>query len=101
MYVDNMRRKYRRMIMCHMIADSEEEMHNMATKIGVARKWYQGDHYDICLDKKKKAIENGAILVSMKELAALNVRRKKEGQCGPVNEAVSWFKNYLKTKKRL
>lgn len=98
-YVDNMKRKYRRMIMCHMIADSEEEMHDMAAKIGVARKWYQGDHYDICLDKKKKAIENGAILVSMKELAAMNVRRKKEGECGSIGESVLWFKNYLKINK--
>ena len=50
-YVDNMRAPYRRMIMCHMIADTEAELHAMADSIGVARKWYQGDHYDICLAK--------------------------------------------------
>lgn len=52
-YVDNMRAPYGRMLMCHMIADTVDELHRMADRIGVARRWYQGDHYDICLAKKK------------------------------------------------
>lgn len=59
-YVDDMRAPFRRMIMCHMIADTEDELHAMARKIGVALLWYQGDHYDICLAKRALAIENGA-----------------------------------------
>jgi hypothetical protein len=30
--------------MCHMIADSVKKLYAMADKIGVARKWFQGDH---------------------------------------------------------
>jgi hypothetical protein len=33
-------------IVCHMIADTEAELHAMAARIGVARRWCQGDHYD-------------------------------------------------------
>lgn len=76
-YVDTMRAKYRRMIMCHMVADTEEELHAMADKIGVSRKWYQGNHYDICLAKKKLALKYGACEITMRELAYwLRVRRK-------------------------
>ena len=39
----------------------KEELHAMAERIGVARKWYQGDHYDICLAKRAKAVAVGAI----------------------------------------
>jgi hypothetical protein len=41
--------------MSHMIADTEEEMHAMADKIGVKRGWYQGDHYDVTMTKRKLA----------------------------------------------
>lgn len=40
-YVDDARLTYRRMVMCHMIADTPAELHAMAAAIGVARKWYQ------------------------------------------------------------
>lgn len=64
-YVDNMNAKYGRMTMCHMFADSTEELLAMADKIGVQRKWLQHpgtirEHFDICLSKKAKAIQAGA-----------------------------------------
>lgn len=37
-YVDNFESSYGRMIMCHMIADTKEELLEMVDKIGVARK---------------------------------------------------------------
>ena len=39
-YVDDMKAKFGRMIMCHMIADTDEELHTMASKIGVKLKWH-------------------------------------------------------------
>ena len=51
-YVDQARHPYRRMMMSHMVADSEPELHNMARRIGVAYRWFQGDHYDICQSKR-------------------------------------------------
>ncbi len=53
-YVDDMRAPYGRMVMCHMLADTDDELHAMADHIGVARRWHQKagtphSHYDICL----------------------------------------------------
>ena len=63
-YVDDMRAPFGRMIMCHMIADTSEELHAMAARIGVARRWCQAagtwkEHYDVCLSKRKLAVVAG------------------------------------------
>ena len=72
-YVDDMHElpmgKFRRMKMSHMIADTEEELHAMADKIGVARRWYQGDHYDVCKSKRTIAVRHGAVEITLRELA--------------------------------
>ncbi|MGE4340331.1 MAG: DUF4031 domain-containing protein [Pigmentiphaga sp.] len=75
-YVDDMRAPFRRMIMCHMIADTEAELHAMASQIGVARRWYQGDHYDICQSKREKAVKLGAKEVTQRQLAAMAYLRR-------------------------
>lgn len=60
--------------MSHMVADTEEELHDMAKRIGIARKWFQNkredgiDHYDICKSKKALALQYGAILMSDREI---------------------------------
>lgn len=78
-YVDNMKARHLGMVMSHMIADTEEELHAMADRIGVKRKWYQGDHYDICQTKRALAVKAGAQQVSRRELAILRraLREKK------------------------
>lgn len=76
-YVDNMRAKFRRMIMCHMIADTEEELHAMAKRIGVARKWYQGDHYDVCLQMRAVAVQYGAIELTQMELGRKVIAQRR------------------------
>lgn len=73
--VDDMRATLGRMVMCHMGADTEEELHAMADAIGVHRKWYQGDHYDICLTKRTLAVRLGAKEVTMREMVRI-VRRR-------------------------
>jgi len=78
-YVDDMRAPFGRMIMCHMVADTEDELHEMADTIGVARRWYQGDHYDIALSKRALAVKAGAIEFTGRELGRwLMERRKRE-----------------------
>ena len=67
-YVDDVRHPFGRMVMCHMWADSDEELHAMAAAIGVQRRWFQQPpkaswkHYDIALSKKAAAIKRGAAL---------------------------------------
>lgn len=75
-----------RMIMCHMMADTTEELLEMADKIGVNRKWIQyagtsHEHFDICASKKKKALAMGAKEVGWKEMADL-MEKKKSGNGG-------------------
>lgn len=79
-YVDDMHAlpmgRLGRMKMSHMIADTEEELHAMADRIGVARKWYQGDHYDIALSKRALAIAAGAVSVTVRQLAFMAMNRR-------------------------
>ena len=58
-YVDKAQHKLGRMVMCHMLADSMDELLEMADRIGVKRKWFQPrshPHFDICKSSRAKAI---------------------------------------------
>mgnify|MGYP001570165364 CR=1 FL=1 len=86
-YVDSMRASFGRMVMCHMIADSTEELLAMADTIGVDRKWLQHpgehlEHFDIALSKKALAVKAGAVEVTMRELAH-KLRAKRLAQETP------------------
>ena len=74
-YVDNLNAQYGRMIMCHMMADSLDELHQMADKIGINRKWFQNKprfpHYDIAKSKKALAIQHGAVEVTPQQLVTI------------------------------
>ncbi|MGK7663345.1 MULTISPECIES: DUF4031 domain-containing protein [unclassified Marinovum] len=80
-YVDNMQAQFGRMKMCHMIADSTEELLTMADRIGVARKWIQAagtarEHFDIAMSKRVLAVEAGALEVTTRELARMTRARR-------------------------
>lgn len=70
-YVDDMRARYGRLKMCHMIGTPEDELHAMADRIGVARKWYQDDHYDVCLAKRALAVKAGAVEITWRQAARM------------------------------
>lgn len=81
-YVDNMRAQLGRMVMCHMLADTTDELLAMADKIGVNRKWIQSpgtprEHFDIALTKRAEAVKHGAVEITMSQAGAI-VRRKRE-----------------------
>ncbi|WP_083253631.1 DUF4031 domain-containing protein [Pandoraea sp. ISTKB] len=83
-YVDDMRAPYGRMLMCHMLADSDEELHEMASRIGVARRWHQKSdtphsHYDICMSKRAIAVKLGAVEVTRKGVVAV-IRARRAAQ---------------------
>lgn len=71
------------MKMCHLIADTTQELLAMVDKIGVQRKWIQNagtnrEHFDIALSKKRLAVKNGAIEIEYGiELARMLERRDK------------------------
>ena len=75
-YVDDVRHKFGNMVMCHLWADTLDELLAMVDTIGVQRKWIQGHptlsfgkhrnaswvHFDIALSKKALAIKAGAVM---------------------------------------
>lgn len=86
-YVDNMRASVGLMKMCHMIADSTDELLAMADRIGVDRKWLQKagtahEHFDIALSKRGAAVAAGAVEVSMMQIGRIiRARRKEPRRC--------------------
>ncbi|WP_315804053.1 DUF4031 domain-containing protein [Bradyrhizobium sp. SZCCHNS3002] len=90
-YVDDVRHRFGNMVMCHLWADTLEELLAMVDAIGVQRKWIQGHpelsigkaknaswmHFDIALSKKDLAIKAGAVLTDkfgpVEHVARLNI----------------------------
>ena len=58
---------------CHMTADTFEELHAMADKIGLQRDWFQPDdihpHYDLTSSKRGLALQSGAVFLAAKTQA--------------------------------
>mgnify|MGYP005817472615 CR=1 FL=1 len=90
-FVDDVRHSYGNMVMCHMWADTLEELLAMADQIGVKRRWIQGHtelsigkakqaswvHFDVALGAKRRAIKAGAVLTDKygpsEHIARLNI----------------------------
>lgn len=54
---------------CHMVSDeSLDELHEFAATLGIPRRGFQGDHYDIPEDYRANAISAGATAVGSREL---------------------------------
>lgn len=80
-YVDDMYRtpmgRFGRMKMSHMVGDTEAELHAMADRIGLPRRWYQGDHYDVGMAMREKAIAAGAVPLSMRDLGMIVIGKRR------------------------
>lgn len=82
-YVDEAIWPYGRMMMCHMMpgsVDQLDELHAMADKLGISRRHFQGSdkaktpHYDICKSKRMLALKLGAVRIDRR--AAVELSRK-------------------------
>ena len=91
-YVDDMHQKqmgqFGRMQMSHMMADTEDELHEMAARIGMERRWFQdtlsGPRYDLSLSKRALALAGGTVEITMREMAAFAWHRRTFGSvCAP------------------
>lgn len=98
-YVDDMHTtamgEFGRMKMCHMIADTDDELHAMADKIGVQRRWFQhagtpSRHYDIAMSKRALAVAAGAVQITLRQGACMVARRRMTGELGSPGDAVEW-----------
>jgi len=86
-YVDRMRpsipnRHWPYKQSCHLIADTEEELHAFAKRIGLHRSWYQHkafhlSHYDLTKYMKCKALKYGAHPITQHEFV-VKIRESRE-----------------------
>jgi Protein of unknown function (DUF4031) len=68
----------------HMQADSLDELHEMASQLGLIRAWFQSkpgrpwhDHYDLTEAKRELAIGLGAQSVTWREAARRNMAARR------------------------
>jgi hypothetical protein len=62
---------------CHLIADTDEELHALATRIGLKRAWFQGNHYDLTPGRRALAVAAGAVELDRRAFVAkLRARRR-------------------------
>lgn len=83
-YVDCEKNKFRHMVMSHMVADTVDELHAMADRLGLLRRWFQISrngmpHYDICQTKRVLAITLGAIEIDRRQLVQLIKKHRAAG----------------------
>lgn len=80
-YVDNPRNPLGRMKMCHMIADTFDELWQIAYDLDLKEEWFQRDasfpHFDISLSKRRQAVALGAIECTSRELVT-HLRRIRD-----------------------
>lgn len=77
-YVDEAIWRWRGRRWCHLTADTPEELHAMAARLGVLRQWFQSkpgqpwhDHYDVPDELRAQAVACGA-----RELSTLEMGRR-------------------------
>lgn len=76
---------------CHLTADTKEELHAFAARIGLQRRWFQtckkssacrpADrcvhwHYDVTASKRAQALAAGAVEIDRQELVAILKQRR-------------------------
>ncbi|WP_137939910.1 DUF4031 domain-containing protein [Chitinivorax sp. B] len=63
-YIDNVKIEWRGRRWCHMVADSIDELHEFAKRLGLQRAWFQHEasypHYDVTVETRARALRMGA-----------------------------------------
>jgi hypothetical protein len=60
---------------CHLVSDeSPDELHAFAAGVGIPRRGFQGDHYDVPEERRDLVVAAGALEVDSREL----VRRLRQ-----------------------
>ena len=76
-YVDDPFWKWRGKTWCHMTADTAEELHAFAKRLGLKRAWFQDkdhhQHYDLTSSKHGLAVSMGAVHVSMRDYSRIYI----------------------------
>lgn len=89
-YVDDAVHAWRGQRWAHLMADTLEELHAMAQRLGIPRRAFQnktsGAHYDVTAALREDAIRLGAIAISRhtdrEQVKAVIARAKEQGRFG-------------------
>lgn len=69
LFVDECRWEWRGRLWCHLVSDHTlDELHAFAWELGMPRRSFQGDHYDLHDELRAMAIDAGALAVPSREL---------------------------------
>lgn len=95
-YIDSMHAGFGRQAKCHMFADRDDELHALASQVGMGRHLYQSDsplgsHYAVPTGMRRALIRAGAIEVTWKQTAAMTLRRHLLGSLGVPEDSVAWL----------
>lgn len=88
-YIDNARIEWQGKQWCHLVADTIDELHGFAKKLGLRRSWFQHlasyPHYDVTVKVRTRAIEMGAKAASRKQI--ITAARKLKAELSRPKEA--------------
>ncbi len=76
---------------CHLTADTKEELHAFAARVGMRREWFQtckrrcgreGEpcvhwHYDLTSPRRARAVSLGAVEIDMREMGRICSERRQ------------------------
>jgi hypothetical protein len=81
-YVDAEAIRWRGREWCHLVADSLDELHVFAKKLGLRRQWFQEKsyypHYDVTMSVRDKALNFGALSIDRAALIACCKKIRQE-----------------------
>ena len=77
----------------HLTADTPEELHEFAARLGLRRAWYQDHghrwHYDVTDSKRRQAISRGAEPIGWRDIAALIAARRTSSLAAAARKPLS------------
>lgn len=88
-YVDDMQRRARvgrlNAVWSHLLADTDDELHAFAAKLGLRRSWHQKpgtpiSHYDVTEPKRQLALKLGAVPIGYMSRESMDLIRQKRAQ---------------------
>ena len=81
-YVDSAKNRYGKYVMAHMMADTTDELLDMAEAIGlkpywIQKEWTASEHFDVAQTKRAEAISRGAKVISSREMVRMIQAKRK------------------------
>lgn len=81
-YVDSANIPWRGKTWCHLAADSLDELHAFAKRLGLKREWFQAKsrypHYDVTASMRERALRLGAIDADRRTIVDVTRRLRPE-----------------------